>query len=71
MERSIVKEMDKKIRVNDIEYELIKNYKDGDKVGISYIYLDETLIKEEPIYAKKEKIKKQKNIFDIIRSWFK
>ena len=57
--------------INHIKLEKKKNYKDGDKVGTSYIYLDDTLIKEEPIYAKKEKINKQKTIFDIIRSWFK
>ena len=46
-----------------------EDYQDGDRVGTSYIYLDDTLIKEEPIYAKKTK-KKQETIFDKMRKWF-
>lgn len=57
--------------INHIKLEKIKNYQDGDQVGTNYIYLDDTLVKEEPIYAKKDKSNKKETIFDIIRSWFK
>lgn len=57
--------------INHIKLEKIKDYKDGERVGTSYIYLDDILLKEEPIYAKKNKNNKKETIFDIIRSWFK
>ena len=57
--------------ISHIKLEKKDNYKDGDKVGTNYIYLDETLVKEVPIYAKKIKKYKNKTIFDKIRHWLK
>ena len=56
--------------VSHIKLEKKENYKSDEQVGIAYIYLDDTLIKKEPIYAKKI-IKKEETIFDKIRAWFK
>jgi hypothetical protein len=56
--------------INHIKLEKKEDYQDGDRVGTSYIYLDDILMKEEPIYAKKIS-KKKENIFDKIRKWFK
>jgi len=56
--------------INHIKLEKKEEYQDGDKVGTNYIYLDDTLIKEEPIYAKKIKSNKKETIFDLIRKWF-
>ena len=57
--------------INYIKLEKKEYYKDGDRVGTNYIYLDDLLIKEEPIYAKKNNLNKTQTIFDVIRSWFK
>jgi D-alanyl-D-alanine carboxypeptidase len=57
--------------INHIKLEKKSNYKDGEKVGTNYIYLDDILVKEIPIYAKKINQNKQKNVFDIIKGWFK
>jgi D-alanyl-D-alanine carboxypeptidase len=54
--------------ISHIKLEKKKNYQDGDIVGTNSIYLDDTLIKEIPVYAKKEK-KKTQTIFDLIRKW--
>lgn len=54
--------------ISHIKLEKKKYYQDGDIVGTNYIYLDDTLIKEIPVYAKKEK-KKTGTIFDLIRKW--
>ena len=56
--------------INHIKLEKKEDHQDGDRVGTSYIYLDDILMKEEPIYAKKIS-KKKENIFDKIRKWFK
>jgi len=55
--------------VNHIKLEKKYNFKDDEQVGTSYIYLNDTLVKEVPIYAKNKKIKQ--SIFDKLRSWFK
>ena len=54
--------------ISHIKLKKKKNYQDGDIVGTNSIYLDDTLIKEIPVYAKKEK-KKTETIFDLIRKW--
>lgn len=56
--------------INHIKLEKKDNYQDGDRVGTSYIYLDDTLINEIPIYAKKTN-KKKISLLDKIRKWFK
>lgn len=56
--------------INHIKLEKKEDYKDGDQVGKSYIYLDDKLIEEVPIYVKKVDQKK-KSLLDIIRKWFK
>ena len=55
--------------ISHIILEKKSDYKDGDRVGTNYIYLDDILITEEPIYAKKIENKKE-TIFDKIRKWF-
>ena len=55
--------------INHIKLEKKVDYQDGDRVGTSYIYLDDTLVKEVPIYAKKQEQKKE-TILDKIRKWF-
>ena len=55
--------------INHIVLEKKENYHDGDQVGTSYIYLDDKLIDEIPVYAKKNKINKNETIFDLIRKW--
>ena len=55
--------------ISHIKLEKKENFKDDEQVGTSYIYLDDTLVKEVPIYAKNKKVKM--SIFDKIRRWFK
>ena len=55
--------------INHIKLEKKEDYQDGDIVGTNYIYLDDTLVKEVPIYAKKEESNKKETIFDLIRKW--
>ena len=57
--------------VSHIKLEKKETYKSDEQVGIAYIYLDDTLIKKEPIYAKKIDKTKKETIFDKIRKWFK
>ena len=57
--------------ISHIKLEKKENYQDGDRVGTNYIYLDDKLIEEVPIYAKKNKQYKDKTIFDKIRKWLK
>ena len=57
--------------ISHIKLEKKENYQDGDRVGTNYIYLDDKLIEEVPIYAKKNKQYKNKTIFDKIRKWLK
>jgi len=64
-----LKQDEKHDLVNHIKLEKKENFKDDEQVGTSYIYLDDILVKEVPIYAKNKKVKQ--NIFDKIRSWFK
>ncbi len=45
--------------ISHIKLEKKKNYKTGDKVGTNYIYLDNTLVHKEDIYAKRVKPKKK------------
>ena len=47
--------------VSHIKLEKKSNYKDNDKVGVNYIYLGDTLVHTEDIYAKR--IKKNKKWF--------
>ena len=54
--------------INHIKLEKKADYQDGDRAGTSYIYLDDTLVKEVPIYAKKQEQKKE-TILDKIRKW--
>jgi len=56
--------------INHIKLEKKENYQDGDEVGTSYIYLDKTLIKEVPIYVKKQENNKKTSLFERIRKWF-
>lgn len=62
-----LKKGESKSLVSHIKLEKKKDYKDGDKVGDNYIYLGNTLVHTEPIYAKK--INKKK-ISSKIKSWF-
>ena len=56
--------------LSHIKLEKKKNYKDGDCVGINYIYLGDSLVHEEKIYAKR--INKNNNGFiSKIKKWFK
>ena len=48
-----LKKDESKSLVSYIKLEKKKNYKTGDKVGDNYIYLGNTLVHTEPIYAKK------------------
>ena len=54
--------------INHIKLEKKVDYQDGDRAGTSYIYLDDTLVKEVPIYAKKQEQKKE-TLLDKIRKW--
>lgn len=56
--------------ISHIKLEKKENYKNGEQVGTNYIYLDDNLVKEVPVYAIKKETKK-KTIFDVIRGWFK
>jgi len=56
--------------ISHIKLEKKEEYDDGEQVGTNYIYLDDTLVKEVPVYAKKI-TKKTETIFDLIRKWFK
>ena len=51
--------------ISHIKLEKKRNYKTGDKVGTNYIYLGNTLVHTEDIYAKR--IKKKKSF---IKKWF-
>ena len=46
-----LKKGESKSLVSHIKLEKKANYKDGDKVGDNYIYLGNTLVHVEPIYA--------------------
>lgn len=54
--------------ISKIVLEKLNDYKEGDKVGYNYIYLDDKLLYKESIYIDKiNKTKKNKTIFDYIR----
>ena len=57
--------------ISHIKLEKKEDYQDGDRVGTNYIYLDNTLVNETPIYAKKTEKNKVETIFDKIRRWLK
>ena len=63
-----LKKEEKHNLISHIKLKKKKNYQDGDTVGTNSIYLDDILIKEIPVYAKKEK-NKTETIFDLIRKW--
>ncbi len=56
--------------ISYIKLEKLKNYKNGDKVGINQIYLDNKLLYETNIFITDKNNDKKKNLFDIIRGWF-
>lgn len=64
-----LKKEETKSLISHIKIKKIKNYTNGQKVGINYIYLGDKLIKEVDIYAKKEITKKQ-SLLSRIRKWF-
>ena len=59
-----LKKGESKSLISHIKLEKKKNYQDGDKVGINEIYLGDTLVHTEDIYAKRTTKKK-------IKKWFK
>jgi len=65
-----LKKDETKSLISHIKLEKRNNYQDGEKIGTNYIYLDDTLLKEIDIYAKKEKTKKKLSLFKKIRKWF-
>lgn len=57
--------------INHIKLYKIKDYQDGDIVGISQIIYNNEVLYEEKIYiAKENKISKKENIFTKIKKWF-
>ena len=54
--------------ISHIKLEKKKDYKDGDKVGVNYIYLGSQLVHQEDIYAKRVNKKK---LTSKIKAWFK
>ncbi len=56
--------------ISHIKLEKKDNYKDDDIVGNNYIYLGNTLVHIEPIYAKKYN-KKNQSLISKIKKWFK
>ena len=50
-----LKNDEKKYLISHIKLEKKSKYKDGEQVGINYIYLDNELIHKEPVYVKKYK----------------
>ena len=47
-----------------------ENYSSGEKIGINKIYINDTLLYEEPIYITKIKETKKRTLIDKIREWF-
>ena len=62
-----LKKGESKSLISHIKLEKKVNYKTGDKVGYNYIYLGNTLVHTEPIYAKRIN---KKNLKNKIKSWF-
>ena len=65
-----LKKGESKSLISHIKLEKKKNYKTGDMVGNNYIYLGDTLVHTEPIYAKKIN-KNNKSLITKIKEWFK
>ena len=53
-----LKKDEKRKLISHVKLEKKKDYQTGDKVGTNYIYLDDTLVYTEDIYAKRIKKKK-------------
>lgn len=64
----ILKKNETKNIISHIKLKKINKYKDGEEVGTNYIYVGNTLVHKEPIYAKK--IIKEKKIISKIGKWF-
>ena len=64
-----LKKNETKSLVSHIKLEKLKNYHSGDKVGVNYIYLGNTLIHKEDIFAKKITNNSSKLITKI-KKWF-
>ncbi len=67
----MLKEQEKKDIVLDIVLEKAKNYDNEDKVGVVNIKLGDVLLKEVPIYVKKQKIEKKQTLGAKIKGWFR
>ena len=64
-----LKKGESKSLISHIKLEKKRNYKTGDKVGINEIYLGDTLVHTEDIYAKR--VEKKDNFLTKIKKWFK
>lgn len=64
----ILKKGESRSLVSHIKLEKKRNYKTGDKVGTNYIYLGNTLVHTEDIYAKR--VNKKESISSKIKKWF-
>ena len=65
-----LKKDETKSLVSHIELKKITNYEDGELVGTNYIYLGDTLLYKEDIYAKKHPSNKR-NFIDKIKKWLR
>ena len=63
-----IKKDESKSLVSHIKLTKNRNYKDNDKVGVNYIYIGNTLVHQEDIYAKK--CNSKENIITKIQKWF-
>ena len=63
-----LKKEEAKSLVSHIKLEKKRNYKTGDKVGTNYIYLGNTLVHTEDIYAKR--VAKKESLLSKIKKWF-
>ena len=64
-----LKKGESKSLISHIKLEKKEDYQTGDKVGTNYIYLGDTLVHTEDIYAKR--INQKDNFFTKIKKWFK
>ena len=64
-----IKKGESKLLISHIKLEKKKNYQTGDKVGTNEIYLGDTLVHTEDIYAKR--VGKKDSLFTKIKKWFK
>lgn len=65
-----LKKDETKSLVSHIKLKKITNYEDGELVGTNYIYLGDTLLYKEDIYAKKHPSNKR-NFIDKIKKWLR